>query len=238
MGAQDLVQWALSHGATLHENVEVHEDKSGFSLRTRTDRDGVNITEGFTKKPIVTCPLKLSLSAFNAFHQCPLSRLKNQHDPSHFPQLFLDKTPFHVIGKFFLCQQYLLSEDSFWFPYISSLPQPGRGEYNGGSFSSDDAEKLGTPLFWTEEELEWIRGTNMDAARLERLELWKREWSDGCCILRNEGFAGWEEFDYNLYGWASTIFSSRCFISSVLPDHVLENENSPKWMERVEKEHK
>lgn len=238
MGVQDLVEWALSHGANIHENIEVHEDDSGLSLRTKVAGDGISLGAGLEEKPIVSCPLGLSLSVFNAFHHCPLSRLKDQHTSTYFPQVFLDKTPFHVIGKFFLCQQYLLSKDSFWFPYISSLPQPGLDEYNGGSFSSKDAKRLGTPLWWTEEDLEWIRGTNMDAARLERLDLWRREWSDGCGVLRDEGFEDWESYSYNLYGWASTIFSSRCFGTSLLPDHALINNTSPQWTKRAKEEHK
>lgn len=235
MAIQDLVPWALSHGATLHENVEVYEDDSGFSLRTRANRTGI---KSAVKTPIVSCPLSISLSAFNAFYECPLSRLADREDSTRFPQVFLDRTPFHVIGKFFLCQQYLISKDSFWFSYISSLPQPGTAEYNGGSFNSPDAERLGTPLFWTEDDLYWIKGTNLDAARLERLALWKQEWSDGRDMLRDEGFANWESYTYNLFGWASTIFSSRCFGSSLLPSNALENESSHQWMERVRKEHK
>lgn len=235
--SQDLVEWALSHGATLHENAEIHKDESGYMLRTRGDSEGIvfndvnSMTKAESTRTIVSCPLTLSLSAFNAFHQCPLSRLQNEHDLTHFPPPFLEKTPFHVIGKFFLCQQYLMGEKSFWSPYISALPQPDFDGEGGGT-------GLGTPLFWNEEDVDWIRGTNMEWARQERLTSWTAEWEGAVGLLREGGWMGWEGITLEVYKWASTIFSSRCFVGSSLPVGVFfEGGGDREWEERVEREH-
>jgi len=116
----------------------------------------------------------------------------------------------HVIGHFFLVQQYLNADTSHWGPYIRSLPQP------------EESEKLGTPLYFTEADMAWIRGTDLEIARDQRVKAWKSDWERGRLIL--DASSGWEKWKgkwtWDLYKWAATIFSSRSFISTLIPEEV------------------
>jgi hypothetical protein len=245
MTLDDLVHWARQQGAILHEKVEVYDDeKYGVALRVRPDTLPAKIeTGGITQlhdeafknsrvvqdthgrysrygllvqpgeglpagSQIVSCPFKLSLSYLNALDTVPA--LKAHSEP--FPVHFLHSTEPHVIGHFFLMQQYLMKDASYWAPYLMSLPQP------------HEHEKLGTPLYYTDADLLWIKGTNLERAKSQREELWSSEWNVARMILDNDNaFAKWNGlWSWDLYRWAATIFSSRSFISSLIPKEVLE----------------
>ncbi|KAI0311446.1 SET domain-containing protein [Amylostereum chailletii] len=86
-------------------------------------------------------------------------------------------------------------------PYLNTLP---------------DATKLRTPLHFTPEELETLKGTNMYGATMDRKRDWLAEW-EKCrkdIATTNEHWA--EAFTWDRYLTASTYLSSRAFPSTLL----------------------
>ena len=157
-----LIQWFEDHGGFIHPALELVETPAhGLSMRVRSEqvlKDGTFI---------LSCPYNLSLSYFNV--------AKFHHSESHsepFPDAFLQEASPHTVTVFFLSQQYLLKERSFWWPYIRSLPQP------------DEPEKMSTPLWYSEEDKVWLKGTNMERGALDRLNDWRRQWEYGVEMLR------------------------------------------------------
>ncbi|OAF56094.1 hypothetical protein VC83_07464 [Pseudogymnoascus destructans] len=247
----DLVRWAKSHGAYLNDDVEVyHSPEFGISLRVKplqqsrlsTPAAGsaeetptappITTSSPTTSLPprsrIVSCPFPISLSYLNALSAFP-------DLPSHSPPLpasFLTTQQPKVIGCFFLIQQYLRGSSSHWAPYIRSLPQP------------DEPHKLATPLYYPEEARRWLGGTNLPAAIAQREGMWRGEFEGGVGVLEGskgmEGLGG--EWTWELYKWASTIFSSRSFVSKLIPDEVYGDvldqpvDGYPSWREKIAEE--
>lgn len=120
-----LVDWGQARGARLHPSLEIyHDDVTKLSLRVK-ESAAAPLEPGFQA---VSCPFGITLSYLNALVDGPLnpsapSQLHDHRGPA-FPPCFMDAVPPHVIGRFFLIQQYLKGSESFWWPYISSLPGP------------------------------------------------------------------------------------------------------------------
>lgn len=57
-------------------------------------------------------------------------------------------------------------------PYIASLPP---------------ASEMSTPLYFTDSELELLRGTNLYGAVLDRRREWKSEWEAMRAVLLDDG---------------------------------------------------
>ncbi|OBT86982.1 hypothetical protein VE02_04572 [Pseudogymnoascus sp. 03VT05] len=251
----DLVRWANSHGAYLNDDVEVyHSPEFGISLRVKPLQQKnipsvpaatVESSDELATPPptsdsptslpphsrIVSCPFSLSLSYLNALSTFPSLP---SHSPS-FPASFLTTQQPKVIGCFFLIQQYLLGSASHWAPYIRSLPQP------------DEPLKLATPLYYPEEARRWLGGTNLPAAIEQREGMWRGEFEGGMGVLEgSEGMEGMEglkgKWTWELYKWASTIFSSRSFVSKLIPDEVYGDvldqpiEGYASWREKIAEE--
>ncbi|SPO05275.1 uncharacterized protein DNG_07962 [Cephalotrichum gorgonifer] len=188
--------WATSHGASLNISVEVRQDDhSGAGFRVKA---GAEIHPG---DHIVSCPTSLTLSYLNALPNPPPSFRKDPSSPP-FPEEFLASAPPHVVGRFFLIQQYLLGQDSFWWPYIRSLPQPDR------------PSSLPLPPFWDEDDLELLRGTNLEVSVREIKATLDREFRDSKKAL--EGWGQRSEYTPRLYNWAYAIFTSRSFMPSLV----------------------
>lgn len=224
---KDLLSWGEADGATVNPKAEVYVSPTfGVSLRVKESTAGVNEKAGLpAHSTIVATPYTTSLSYINAFDAFPTLA---SHSP-RFPQKFLDEVPAKVIGCYFLIQQYLLGHKSFWAPYIRSLPQP------------DEPEKLATPMYWPEEARTWLRGTNLGAAVHAREEAWKEELDNAVKIFWNGSLemlyarqlsapaqelygklyhSGKDKELERLYKWACTIFSSRSFVSTLIPPEV------------------
>ncbi|KFY00656.1 hypothetical protein V490_01265, partial [Pseudogymnoascus sp. VKM F-3557] len=148
----------------------------------------------------------ISLSYLNALDAFP--GLRSHSAP--FPAKFIATQQPKVVGCFFLIQQYLAGSSSHWGPYIRSLPQP------------DEPHKLATPLYYPESARKWLGGTNLPAAIAQREAMWRAEFEGGREVLDgSEGMKGLRgEWTWELYKWASTIFSSRSFVSKLIPDEV------------------
>ncbi|KAH8904167.1 SET domain-containing protein [Coniochaeta sp. PMI_546] len=205
---QELLAWGRQHGATLHEQVEVYNDAlTKYSLRVASSAPAPP-ARGFA---VVKCPASVTLSYLNALTGGPLpSNLSagRQLSPS-FPPSFMSSLPPHVIGRFFLIQQYLRGAQSFWHPYIQTLPQPER------------LASWALPAFWPEEDIDFLEGTNAEIAIREVQANVKAEFKQARKALKEAGFPGWQDYSRLLYNWAFCIFTSRSFRpTTVLSEEV------------------
>ncbi|KAE9366045.1 SET domain-containing protein [Stipitochalara longipes BDJ] len=198
-----LVEWASKYEIPLHSQVEVYQDPvTGLSFRARE-----NLSPG-TK--IVDCSYQISLSYLNAISP---SSLFPRHESEPFPPDFiehLEQEDPHIIGHFFLVQQYLMGKKSFWAPYIKLLPQP------------DEPERLGIPNWWPVADQRFLVGTNAYPPISIREERWQSEWARGYALLQGR-FEDCAAYTYQLYKWAATIYGSRCFRSSLTIPTALVN---------------
>lgn len=212
-----LVSWAKLHGASLHPALEIYKDDvTGFSMRVRSSSNPDEIT----LKPfdeILTCPLGISFSYLNAVTGQPLSPTplqQSSQSAAPFPPELLKAAP-HIIGRFFLIQQYLLGKASFWYPYIATLPQP----HVASSWSS--------PPFWPEEDAEFLEGTNTGiAAETIRAQL-KDEFKLARKALKDANFENWQGYTRLLYNWAYSMFASRSFRPSLVMPKAMQNQALP-----------
>ena len=144
----DLKSWFISHGGFFHPDVEIASDSTGNHLRLKM---GCSISPGIM---IASCPHGLTISWLNLTSgQVPFISRFNLR-PVRDGSTVVTKS---VLVRFFLVEQYLLREQSLWWPYIRFLPQP---------FKKDALNSL---LWYDEDDLEWLRGTNMEDA-LKRVE--------------------------------------------------------------------
>jgi hypothetical protein len=111
----------------------------------------------------------------------------------------MESLPPHVIGRFFLVQQYLRGQQSFWWPYIQTLPQP------------EHLASWTLPPFWPEEDLRFLHGTNAEFAVQEVQANVRREFKQARKLLKEAAFPGWQDYSRLLYNWACCIFTSRSF---------------------------
>ncbi|KAK9245880.1 hypothetical protein V1506DRAFT_536908 [Lipomyces tetrasporus] len=99
--------------------------------------------------------------------------------------------------RLFLCNQRILGCDSPWAAYIKLLPT-----------------EFDTPLYYSHDEMEMLRGTNVFGEVELRRHAWVEEWKRGVMYLPskfNKTLFSWE-----LYLWACTVLSSRSFPSSIV----------------------
>lgn len=190
---QDLLDWGVLHQSSLHPNVEIYQDPvTGLSFRARKEQPS-----GST---VVTTSHLISLSYLNAIEAQGYLRHASPF-PDEFIKNLSEDDP-NIIGHFFLIQQYLMREASFWWPYIRLLPQP------------DQPQNLGIPVWWPRDDRKFLDGTNAEPPLEKRKDLWKAEWSKGISILQDQ-IANWQDYSYVLYQWAATIFGSRSFRASL-----------------------
>ncbi|KAI1343703.1 hypothetical protein F5Y15DRAFT_426299 [Xylariaceae sp. FL0016] len=196
-----LIQWVRETGGNLHSAVEIyHDQQTGGSLRVK-DSASVQADE-----VAVSLPLSASISYLNAisghpdFPAATPSSIAHSKGGAHLPASFLKETPPHVIGRFFLIQQYLLGQESRWWPYIRMLPQP-----------SQMSSML--PVMWPSDDVEFLAGTNAYVAVEEIRSMLKKEYKRAMKLLP-EG----SKFEYTrpLYYWAYCIFTSRSFRPSLI----------------------
>lgn len=210
-----LLEWSKAHGGTVHPTLEVYKDDvTGFSMRVKPSSTvGIDATIK-SGEEVLACPLSTSLSFLNATTGGPIQSGQSERAEARpvFPQRFMDIQP-HVIGHFFLMKQYLMGKDSFWHPYISTLPQP------------DSISSWSLPPFWPEEDFRFLGGTNVAVAAQEIQTNVKRDYKQARKILKEEGFENWQDYTRHLFNWAFAIFASRSFRPSlVTPAAVQERE--------------
>ncbi|CCX10593.1 hypothetical protein FPQ18DRAFT_6260 [Pyronema domesticum] len=111
-----------------------------------------------------------------------------------FPEAFITAVDSHAALCFFVSKEVLKGEKSFWAPYLSVLPK----EFN-------------TPLYFSEEDKQYLIGTNLAGNEVEqRRAAWKAEWESGLEALKKLREST-EGYTWELFLWASTVFTSRSF---------------------------
>jgi len=188
-----LLTWGAEHNSNCIEDVEIYEDAvTGLSFKATKSLPA--------DSDIVNCSYQITLSYLNAI-QSPGFLRRSEAFPINFLKILGQDDP-NVIGYFFLMQQYIMKEESFWWPYIQNLPQP------------DNTQKLSVPVWWPEEDLKFLEGTNAGPPIQKRKDMWVAQWNEAISLLQGK-FADLESYTYALFMWAATIFGSRSFRPSL-----------------------
>lgn len=158
-----LEKWVEDYGGGLREGVEIHSDPvRGKCLRIRPDySDGIGCSE-----PFVSCPIITTLSYLNLK---TTSNKLPQHGFVHSPEFLAAAEPDGAVA-FLLMDQYLQGDESFWAPYIRTLPGP---------------DELTTIQHYEGEDLEWLEGTSLVSIRAQRLHAWREQYRKALVVLRN-----------------------------------------------------
>lgn len=150
-----LVRWITSNRGYLHPDIELdfNVDK-GYHARV--------VADGMVKAGVCVarCPMTNSLSVLNALHTPPFSCRGTR-----FPSAFIRNQNVTVLQAFFLMEQWVLQDKSWWAPYLSTLPKPTEIE---ALYFTDNAE-----------DLDLFRGTNLHAAIPKQFETWKAQFRKG-----------------------------------------------------------
>jgi hypothetical protein len=157
--AESLVEWFKANGGTLSPDVQIAcNDSSGFHLRA---------IRPLSSPVIVACPVQLTLSYLNLDHtqsavihvDSPLTRL-------------LGVLPDHVLTRLLLIEQRYLAKKGvgLWLPYIACLPEP---------------EVMTSSIWFDNNDLECLKGTNLAAATRDTLTVWTEEWRHAVSVVRN-----------------------------------------------------
>ena len=154
-----LSTWFFRKFGRLHHDVNIVWTASyGYHLR-------VHHAQGVPANClIVACPHHLSISVMD---------LEWAKDP--WPEALKShwmNQP-EVLTRFFIMEQYLEKQESFWWPYIASLPQP------------DQPDQMNTPMWYDDSDLIWIKGTNLDGGRISRSTTWRKEYEESILLLRS-----------------------------------------------------
>ncbi|KAK5087670.1 hypothetical protein LTR70_002987 [Exophiala xenobiotica] len=192
-----LADWILQHGGFIHQDLKiVHHANKGFHAVVQ---DGKTLP---ARTRIASCPMPAVLSVLNALSVAPFD-----HHGTKFPDQFLEAYTYatDVLQAFFLMEQYVLGSRSWWAVYLQTLP------------TVEDIDAL---QFESDEDVAWIRGTNLEAALDAQARRWNVQFEEANELLRR---LSWEHakngaYHYKLFRWASTIFGSRSFTSQVLDD--------------------
>jgi hypothetical protein len=130
-----VIQWFHQNGGKLHPDIEAKTaDTYGLHFISTKEIPADQIAS--------FCPFKLSLSYLNCLSQPPQGVRKLDSNASKL----IDHVDPNVVAAFALAEERLKGEQSFWAPYINLLPKE---------------TELSTPLWFTDEELIWFKGTNL-----------------------------------------------------------------------------
>lgn len=169
-----LVRWIISNRGHLNPDIELAFDvEKGYHARV--------VADGTVKAGtcVARCPMTTSLSVLNAFHTPPFSCRGTR-----FPSVFLRDQRVGVVQCFFLMEQWVLRDKSWWAPYISTLPDP------------DEIQ----PLYFTDNEvdLNLLSGTNLQTAIPRQSETWRAQFEKGMDQLRR---LEWPNAVNDTYTW-------------------------------------
>lgn len=120
-----------------------------------------------------------SLSILNALHAPPFSSRGTK-----FPAAFLHHQNVRIIQSFFLMEQLVLKDRSWWAPYLATLPKPVEVE----------------ALYFTdgESDIKALKGTRLETAIVKQIEGWKTQFIQGMDHLRE---LAWPNAVKEIYTW-------------------------------------
>lgn len=169
-GYAQLTRWFVENGGFIHPGVEMFEDaENGVHFRARRLLPESSM-EDFV---VCACPVSLTLSHLNVASREEREDVVPVHAVTgSIASQLRGHLPLNAITHFLLAEQRLLGQQSFWQPYVSCLPKEGQ---------------LGTPLYFSQDDLVWLHGTNLHAAVDHRRAMWEQEWKTGCDVLRKGG---------------------------------------------------
>jgi hypothetical protein len=115
-------------------------------------------------------------------HNLSMSNLNAQVDDD-FPVFRIHAQQFTVEGLsfFYLMAQWVNKDKSFWKPYLDILPTPEQG--------------FETPMFYDEDDRQWLEGTDLHPTLIGREAAWKKYWEDGLQVMQSAGM------DVTSYTW-------------------------------------
>ncbi|KAI9638021.1 uncharacterized protein MKK02DRAFT_36002 [Dioszegia hungarica] len=196
---QNLLQWIEAQGGYVHPSVVPELDPStGLSAFAQADID--------KDERLISCPFNLAVTPELAGEAiCAIESLKEDElvwlaGTSRAGEKWNDRMRIGAyIGLHWVRtdeegEESLPSSLRHW-PYINSLPP---------------APDLTTPLYFTEPELDLLRGTNLHGAVMDRKAEWKEEWAAMNAVLKKDGLT-WDR-----YLLTATYLSSRAFPSKLL----------------------
>jgi hypothetical protein len=182
---QTLLDWFVTHGGSIHPHITLDiDEQSGQHFRAIED---LEIPSGSASDlEVCKCPFGLTLSHLNILPSPPAG-LHSCAQDSICAKL-IDKLPTAAVSYFFLVEQRLKGDESFWKPYISTLPK------------EDD---MNTPLWFQEQDLKWLLGTTIHSSGTDpsksglemRRGMWRDQWQKGIDVLTEAGD------DVGRYSW-------------------------------------
>ncbi|EXJ88980.1 hypothetical protein A1O3_02044 [Capronia epimyces CBS 606.96] len=192
-----LVRWVLANDGFFHPDVQIAFSQSkGFHAVVA---EGQSLPSGTR---ITSCPMPITLSVLNALDVAPFSSRGTR-----FPDSFLrtQASRPESLQTFFLMEQLLLGDQSWWAPYIATLPT---------------VEDVSQSQFEEEADRLWLEGTNLKGAFSAQTSRWKDMYRQGMGQLKQLHWANAVNGAYTWprFRWAAAIFGSRSFTSQVLDD--------------------
>ena len=120
----------------------------------------------------ISCPNALTFSFASCGHKDAKGYL-SRVDRAGLPQ--------NIAIRLALMEHYLLGEESFWWPYISILPQPFERSAASdapveNAVCPKPRQSFHTPLYFDKEDMLWLNGTNLGSAVMQRASSWKEEF--------------------------------------------------------------
>lgn len=185
---KEFLQWVIEHGGHIDDSVCIAQDASrGVHMQVKADwpQPVSPETRAFST------PLGITMSYYNAIDYKSQKGSFSSHGVT-FPRAFIDAVGPEETSAFFLMGQFLRGSEGFWYPYLRTLPQPGQ---------------LTTPLFFEEEDVDWLQGTGIPEASVFRYEVWDRKYEEAVAKLEEVGFEGWEKYSWCVFHLALTRFS-------------------------------
>lgn len=161
-----LVQWVLASDGFFHPNVQIaFSSRKGFHAVVVEGHDLPSGTR------IASCPMSITLSVLNALDVAPFS-----NHGTRFPNSFLHSLASQpeILQTFFLMEQLILGDKSWWAPYIETLP------------TVDDVSRS---QFEEEADLRWLEGTNLKGGFAAQDAKWKSMYLQGMELLKQSHWA-------------------------------------------------
>lgn len=151
-----LIEWVLANNGYFHPDAQIaFSSRKGFHAVVATN------TAMPSGAQIASCPMEVTMSVLNALDVKPFS--------SHgtcFPAAFLlaqAKRP-ESLQSFFLMEQLVLGDKSWWHPYVASLPT---------------VEEVNDQQFDQAEDVIWLEGTNLKKAFETQSNKWRQLFDHG-----------------------------------------------------------